>query len=51
MNYQRLEEEAWQSEPNLSSEFNRGLDERDGGFRREKKIGDDENDEHVLYVQ
>jgi len=51
MNYQRLEEEAWQSEPNLSSEFNRGQDERDGGFRREKKVGDDENDEHVLYVQ
>jgi len=51
MNYQRLEEEAWQSEPNLSSEFNRGQDERDGGFRREKKVGDDDNDEHVLYVQ
>jgi len=51
MNYQRLEEEAWQSEPNLSSEFNHGQDERDGGFRREKKVGDDENDEHVLYVQ
>lgn len=51
MNYQRLEEEAWQSEPNLSSEFNRGQDERDEGFRREKKVGDDENDEHVLYVQ
>ena len=50
MNYQRLEEECWQSEPNLASEFNSGTN--NPGFVREKKVNmDDENDEHVLYVQ
>ena len=50
MNYQRLEEECWQSEPNLASEFTAG--KNDTGFVREKKVNmDDENDEHVLYVQ
>jgi len=50
MNYQRLEEECWQSEPNLASEFTSG--KNNTGFTREKKVNmDDENDEHVLYVQ
>ena len=50
MNYQRLEEECWQSEPNLASEFTSG--KNNPGFVREKKVNmDDENDEHVLYVQ
>ena len=50
MNYQRLEEECWQSEPNLASEFTAG--NNNTGFVREKKVNmDDENDEHVLYVQ
>ena len=44
LNYQRLEEECWQSEPNLANDFR-----PDHGFGREKKIVDD--DEHVLYVQ
>ena len=48
LNYQRLEEECWQSEPNLSSEFKPSCD---NGFRREKKVAEDDNDEHVLYVQ
>lgn len=48
LNYQRLEEECWQSEPNLSSEFKTSFD---NGFRREKKVAEDDNDEHVLYVQ
>ena len=59
MNYQRLEEECWQSEPNLASEIrrdNRGAENQghqgaESGFRREKKIFDDDNDEHVLYFQ
>lgn len=51
MNYQRLEEECWQSEPNLASEF-RSAKDMSGGFIREKKVNlEDENDEHVLYVQ
>jgi len=48
LNYQRLEEDCWQSEPNLSSEFKPSFD---NGFRREKKVAEDDNDEHVLYVQ
>ena len=54
MNYQRLEEECWQSEPNLASEIRevRPLGSLDNGFVREKKVADTEdNDEHVLYVQ
>ena len=54
MNYQRLEEECWQSEPNLASEIRevRPLGSMDSGFIREKKVADTEdNDEHVLYVQ
>ena len=56
MNYQRLEEECWQSEPNLASEIRnntRGAETQsaESGFRREKKIFDDDNDEHVLYFQ
>ena len=60
MNYQRLEEECWQSEPNLASEIRRNTRESgqnqaqqsaESGFRREKKIFDDDNDEHVLYFQ
>ena len=60
LNYQRLEEECWQSEPNLATEFpgsgfmdpNLVTEMPGSGFVREKKVdleGDD--DEHVLYVQ
>jgi len=46
LNYQRLEEECWQSQPNIASEFSRP------GFVREKKVDlEDNGDEHVLYVQ
>jgi len=46
LNYQRLEEECWQSEPNLASEFGAA------GFVREKKVDlEEDGDEHVLYVQ
>jgi len=46
MNYQRLEDECWQSHPNIASEFSAP------GFVREKKVDMEENgDEHVLYVQ
>eukprot|EP00092_Neocalanus_flemingeri_P027706 GFUD01030071.1.p1 GENE.GFUD01030071.1~~GFUD01030071.1.p1 ORF type:complete len:328 (+),score=95.45 GFUD01030071.1:75-1058(+) len=46
MNYQRLEEECWQSEPNLATEFG------SNGFVREKKVDlEEDGDEHVLYVQ
>merc|ERR1712227_1182444 len=43
MNYQRLDEECWQSEPNLTSEIRnktRGIENQnaESGFRREKKI-------------
>jgi len=60
MNYHRLEEDAWQSEPNIASEMgNRGGDSmhkfgRPGmeTFMREKKVDlANDNDEHVLYVQ
>ena len=56
MNYQRLEEECWQSEVNLAAEIKNNAREREShntetGFRREKKIFDDDNDEHVLYFQ
>ena len=47
MNYQRLEEECWQSQPNIVSEFR----EAGPGFVRERKVDMDDNDEHVLYVQ
>ena len=46
LNYQRLEEECWQSQPNIASEFSTP------GFVREKKVDmEDNGDEHVLYVQ
>ena len=46
LNYQRLEEECWQSEPNLATEFG------SAGFVREKKVDlEEDGDEHVLYVQ
>jgi hypothetical protein len=46
LNYQRLEEECWQSEPNLATEF------AATGFVREKKVDlEEDGDEHVLYVQ
>jgi len=46
LNYQRLEEDCWQSRPNLASEF------AAPGFVREKKVDTEEDaDEHVLYVQ
>jgi len=46
LNYQRLEEECWQSEPNIASEFSAP------GFIREKKVDlEEDGDEHVLYVQ
>jgi len=50
-NYRRLEEEVWQSEPNLGEELRRA--EPQHGFTREKKVEDDrpDQDEHVLYVQ
>jgi len=50
-NYHRLEEEVWQSEPNLGEELRRAQPQE--GFSREKKVADDrhDQDEHVLYVQ
>jgi len=51
-NYRRLEEEVWQSEPNLGQELRRAQPQ--DGFTREKKVGDEghpDQDEHVLYVQ
>ena len=46
LSYQRLEEECWESQPNLTSEFGAA------GFVREKKVEmEEDNDEHVLYVQ
>jgi len=50
-NYRRLEEEVWQSEPNLGEELQRAQPQH--GFSREKKVGDNrpDQDEHVLYVQ
>ena len=50
MNYQRLEEECWQSEVNLAAEIRNNAREREAhntetGFRREKKIFDDDNQE------
>lgn len=47
LNYQRLEEDCWQS--TLSVEYRDRA--RDAGFVREAKVGMDDNDEHVLYVQ
>jgi len=58
-NYHRLEEDVWQSEPNIASEIGEG---RIGAnkfgrpgmesFTREKKVDlAEDNDEHVLYVQ
>ena len=58
MNYQRLEDDCWQSEPYLGPGHRHGYPghtghtgARDDGFTREKKVLDDDNDEHVLYVQ
>merc|ERR1712212_1188975 len=50
-NYRRLEEEVWQSEPNLGEELRRSQPQE--GFSREKKVEDErrDQDEHVLYVQ
>ena len=45
LSYQRLEEECWQSEPNLVTEM------PGSGFVREKKVELEGDDEHVLYVQ
>jgi len=51
-NYRRLEEEVWQSEPNLGEELQRAHQPQHG-FSREKKVEDErpDQDEHVLYVQ
>jgi len=50
-NYRRLEEEVWQSEPNLGEELRRVQAQE--GFSREKKVGgpEQDQDEHVLYIQ
>jgi len=50
-NYRRLEEEVWQSEPNLGEELRRVQTQE--GFSREKKVGgpEQDQDEHVLYIQ
>jgi len=50
-NYRRLEEEVWQSEPNLGEELRRV--QAQDGFSREKKVGgpEQDQDEHVLYIQ
>jgi len=50
-NYRRLEEEVWQSDPNLGDELRRCHPQ--DGFSREKKVEDErrDQDEHVLYVQ
>jgi len=46
--YRRLEEDAWQAEPNITNEFRRPTH----GFSREQKVGGRlDHDEHVLYVQ
>ncbi|XP_023339628.1 uncharacterized protein LOC111709918 isoform X2 [Eurytemora carolleeae] len=47
LNYQRLEDECWQTDPNLAREF----DLRNSGFVRESKISVEEPDDYVLYVK
>ena len=60
LSYQRLEEECWQAEPNLATEFpgsgfmdpNLVTEMPGSGFVREKKVDlEGDGDEHVLYVQ